>query len=223
MERHFHEDLRRLTNRVGDMGALVEMRTRDALTALVERRPDLAVQVASGDADVNDLELEIDDLCMRFLATQGPLAADLRLVRSVIRVITDLERIGDQAVNMAHTILGLLNKPPLKPIFDVGNLGDTALQMLHESVQSFVKQDVSLGHAVLDREEKADALRDSIFRVLLTHMMSDPAAIERALGLLLVSRSLERIADHATNIAEETEFVAEGRVIRHRKNPIETE
>jgi phosphate transport system protein len=223
MERHFHEELRRLTNRVGDMGALVETRTRDALTALVERRADLAIQVAAGDADVNELELEIDDLCMKFLATQGPLAADLRLVRSVIRVITDLERIGDQAVNMAHTIIGLVGKPPLKPVFDISNLGDIALQMLHESVQSFVTQDVSLVRIVLDREEKADALRDSIFRVLLTHMMSDPAAIERALGLLLVSRSLERIADHATNIAEEAEFVAEGRVIRHRKNALEAE
>jgi phosphate transport system protein len=222
MERHFHEDLRRLTNRVGDMGALVEMRTRDALTALVERRAELAVQVASGDDDVNELELEIDDLCVKFLATQAPLAADLRLLRSVVRVITDLERIGDQAVNMANAIIGLVSKPPLKPVFDVANLGDTALQMLHESVASFVKQDVSLVRVVLDREEKADALRDSIFRVLLTHMMSDPATIERALGLLLVSRSLERIADHATNIAEETEFVAAGRVIRHRKS-VETE
>ena len=223
MERHFHEELRRLTNRVGDMGVLVEARTRDALTALVERRPDLAAQVAAGDADVNELELEIDDQCMKFLATQAPLAADLRLVRSVIRVITDLERIGDQAVNMAHAIIGLVGKPPLKPVFDVSNLGETAVQMLHESVQSFVRQDVSLVRVVLDREEKADALRDSIFRVLLTHMMSDPSAIERAIGLLLVSRSLERIADHATNIAEETEFVAEGRVIRHRKNALETE
>ena len=223
MERHFHEELRRLTNRVGEMGVLVEARTRDALTALVERRPDLAAQVAAGDADVNELELEIDDQCMKFLATQAPLAADLRLVRSVIRVITDLERIGDQAVNMAHAIIGLVGKPPLKPVFDVSNLGETAVQMLHESVQSFVRQDVSLVRVVLDREEKADALRDSIFRVLLTHMMSDPSAIERAIGLLLVSRSLERIADHATNIAEETEFVAEGRVIRHRKNALETE
>ena len=223
MERHFHEELRRLTNRVGDMGVLVEARTRDALIALVERRPDLAAQVAAGDADVNELELEIDDQCMKFLATQAPLAADLRLVRSVIRVITDLERIGDQAVNMAHAIIGLVSKPPLKPVFDVSNLGETAVQMLHESVQSFVRQDVSLVRVVLDREEKADALRDSIFRVLLTHMMSDPSAIERAIGLLLVSRSLERIADHATNIAEETEFVAEGRVIRHRKNALEIE
>ena len=223
MERHFHEELRRLTNRVGDMGVLVEARTRDALIALVERRPDLAAQVAAGDADVNELELEIDDQCMKFLATQAPLAADLRLVRSVIRVITDLERIGDQAVNMAHAIIGLVGKPPLKPVFDVSNLGETAVQMLHESVQSFVRQDVSLVRVVLDREEKADALRDSIFRVLLTHMMSDPSAIERAIGLLLVSRSLERIADHATNIAEETEFVAEGRVIRHRKNALEIE
>ena len=124
---------------------------------------------------------------------------------------------------MAHAIIGLVGKPPLKPVFEVSNRGETAVQMLHESVQSFVRPDVSLVRVVLDREEKADALRDSIFRVLLTHMMSDPSAIERAIGLLLVSRSLERIADHATNIAEETEFVAEGRVIRHRKNALETE
>jgi phosphate transport system protein len=216
MERHFHEELRHLTSRVAEMGALVESRTREALTALVERRAELAARVASGDADVNQLELEIDDLCLKFLATQAPLAADLRLVRSVIRVISDLERVGDQAVNMAHTAVRLLEKPPLRPVFDVASLGETALRMLHESVQSFVTQDPALGHAVFEQEAKADALRDSIFRVLLTHMMADPAAIERALGLLLISRYLERIADHATNIAEETEFVVKGRVIRHR-------
>jgi phosphate transport system protein len=216
MERHFHEELRHLANRVADMGALVESRTRDALTALVERRAELGARVASGDAEVNQLELEIDDLCLKFLATQAPLAADLRLVRSVIRVISDLERVGDQAVNMAHTVARLLDKPPLRPVFDVQLLGETALRMLHESVQSFVTQDPALGRAVFEQEAKADALRDSIFRVLLTHMMADTAAIERALGLLLISRYLERIADHATNIAEETEFVVKGRVIRHR-------
>lgn len=223
MERHFHEELRALTSRVADLGALVESRTRDALTALAERRSDLAVQVASGDAAVNQLELEIDDLCIKFLATQSPVASDLRLVRSVLKAITDLERVGDQAVNMGHSIMGLLTQPPLRPILDVGLLGETAVQMLHDSVTAFVTQDVALGQSVLERDDRADALRDSIFRVLLTHMMADPGAIERALGLILVSRCLERIADHATNIAEETTFAVEGRVIRHHGGALTTE
>jgi phosphate transport system protein len=215
MERHFHEELRALTNRVGDMGALVESRTRDAMTALMERRSDLAVEVASGDGPVNQLELEIDNMCIKFLATQGPVASDLRLVRSVLKVITDLERIGDQTVNMAHTLISLLTRPPLRPVLDVSILGETAVAMLHDSVKGFVTQDVALGQSVLDREDRADSLRDSIFRVLMTHMMADPGAIERALGLILVGKCLERIADHATNIAEETVFVVEGRVIKH--------
>jgi phosphate transport system protein len=215
MERHFHEELRALTARVADLGSLVESRTRDALTALFERRSDLAVKVASGDAEVNELELEIDDRCIRFLATQSPVASDLRLVRSVLKVITDLERVGDQAVNMAHTTIRLLAMPPLRPILDISLLGETALQMLRDSVTSFATEDVALGQSVLERDDRADAIRDSIFRVLLTHMMADPGVIERALGLILLSRCLERIADHATNIAEETTFAVEGRVIRH--------
>jgi phosphate transport system protein len=139
MERHSHEELRALTTRLADLGALVESRTRDALTALFERRSDLAVQVASGDAAVNQLELEIDDRCIRFLATQSPVASDLRLVRSVLKVITDLERVGDQAVNMAHTIIGLLAMPPLRPILDVSLLGETALQMLHDGITSAIR------------------------------------------------------------------------------------
>ena len=215
MERHSHEELRALTARVADLGTLVESRTRDALTALVERRSDLAVQVASSDPAVNQLELEIDDWCIRFLATQSPVASDLRLVRSVLKVITDLERVGDQAVNMAQTTIGLLVMPPLRPVLDIRTLGETALQMLNDSVRAFVTQDVGLGQTVLERDDRADALRDSIFRVLLTHMMADPGVIERALGLIIISRCLERIADHATNIAEETAFAAEGRVLRH--------
>ena len=223
MDRHFHEELRVLTNRVGEMGALVESRTRDVLTALIERRPDLAAEVASGDADVNRCELEIDDLCIKFLATQGPVASDLRLVRSVIKAITDLERVGDQAVNMAHSVITIITKPPLRPILDVRVLGETALDMLDQSVTAFVTQDVDAARSVLDRDDEADALRDSIFRVLLTHMMADSGAIERALGLIFVSRCLERIADHATNIAEETVFVVEGRVIRHRGDALTTD
>jgi phosphate transport system protein len=215
MERHFHEDLRALTGRLTAMGELVESRVRDAIASLLQRQSDLAVKVASGDADVNALELEVDDLCIKFLALQNPMASDLRLVRSIIKVNTDLERVGDQAVNIAQGVIRLLSKPLLRPTFDVARLGETAVGMLHDSLRSFVEQDVALAQSVLVRDDEADELRDGIFRVLLTHMMADPGVIERALGLILVSRCLERIADHATNIAEEVIFFVEGRVVRH--------
>jgi len=185
------------------------------MTALLERQGDLAVRVATGDAAVNALELEVDDLCMKFLALQSPVASDLRLVRSIIKVNTDLERIGDQAVNIAQTVVRLLGSAPLRPTIEIGLLGETAIGMLHDSLIAFVTEDVARARAVLERDDMADGLRDSIFRVLLTHMMADPSVIERAFGLTLVSRNLERIADHATNIAEEAIFVAEGRVVRH--------
>ena len=220
MQRHFHEDLRTLTGRVGDMGTLVEGRVHAALIALMERRPEVAVDVVSGDDAVNQAELEIDDLCIRFLATQSPVASDLRLVRSIIKVITDLERIGDRAVNMAQAVVSLSSRPPLRPVLDVSILGETSVGMLHDSVLAFTTQDLELAHTVLAREDRADSMRDSIFRVLMTYMMADTAAIERALGLMQVSRCLERIADHATNIAEETVFVVEGRVIRHAANAL---
>ncbi len=215
MERHSHENLRALTAKLTVMGDLVESRVRDALTALLQRQADLAVTVATGDADVNGLELEVDDLCIKFLALQNPVASDLRLVRSIIKVNTDLERVGDQAVNIAQGVIRLLSKPLLRPAFDVGRLGDTAVGMLHDSLRSFVEQDVVLAQSVLGRDDEADELRDGIFRVLLTHMMADPGVIERALALILVSRCLERVADHATNIAEEVIFCVEGRVVRH--------
>jgi phosphate transport system protein len=215
MQRHFHEDLQALTGRLTAMGELVESRVRDALAALLHRQSDLAVKVATGDAAVNELELEVDDLCIKFLALQNPVASDLRLVRSIIKVNTDLERVGDQAVNIAQGVIRILAQPLLRPTLDVARLGETAVSMLHDSLRSFVQQDVALAQSVLGRDDEADELRDGIFRVLLTHMMADPGVIERALGLILVSRCLERIADHATNIAEEVIFVVEGRVVRH--------
>ena len=215
MQRHFHEDLQSLTERLTAMGELVESRVRDALMALVQRQSDLAVKVATGDLAVNEFELEVDDLCIKFLALQNPVASDLRLVRSIIKVNTDLERVGDQAVNIAQGVTRLLSLPMLRPTFDVARLGEIAVAMLHDSLRAFVEQDVALAQSVLGRDDEADALRDGLFRVLLTHMMSDPAAIERALGLILVSRCLERVADHATNIAEEVVFAVEGRVVRH--------
>lgn len=215
MERHFHEELRALNQKIATMGELVEGRTRDAVRALIERREDLAEAVATGDHEINELELDVDDLTLRLLALQHPVASDLRHVRSAIKVNTDLERIGDQAVNIAEASLRLIAMPPLRPIIDVGRLSEVAVAMLHDAMTAFLEQDVPRARAVLARDDEADAIRDTIFRVLLTHMMADPGTVERALGLILVSRALERVADHATNIAEDLIFVVEGRVIRH--------
>jgi phosphate transport system protein len=197
------------------MGTLAEARARDAMRALILRREDLAVAVASGDDDVNALELEIDDLALKLLALQTPVASDLRHIRSAIKVNTDLERVGDQAVNIANAAIRLMQLPPLKPLLDLGRLADMAASMLHDAVTAFASKDPELARSVLARDDEADDIRDSIFRVLLTHMMADPGTVERALGHLLVSKALERIADHATNIAEDTIFLVEGRVVRH--------
>jgi phosphate transport system protein len=223
MEHPFHDELRVLTDKLAAMGALVESRVRDAMTALLERRSDRAVAVASGDGPVNDLELDVDDMCLKLLALRGPVASDLRRIRSIIKANTDLERVGDQAVNIAHVTMGLIDKPPLRPTLDVARLGELAIQMLHDSVAAFAQQDVALARSVLNRDDEADATRDTIFRVLLTHMMADPSTIERALGLILISRCLERVADHATNIGEDLIFLVEGRDVRHRhSDPLAT-
>jgi len=214
MERHFHEELRALNQKLATMGQLVEHRTRDAMTSLIQRRPDLATIVATGDHEVNDLEVEIDEMTLRLLALQHPVASDLRQVRSAIKVNTDLERIGDQAVNIAEAALRLIPLPPLRPLLEISRLSDVALSMVNDAMRSFLEQDVDKARAVLECDDEADAIRDAIFRVLLTHMMADPSTVERALGLILVSRALERIADHATNIAEDLIFVVEGRVVR---------
>lgn len=215
MERSFHEELRLLTAKLAAMGTLAESRVRDAMTALLERRADLAATVASGDAAVNELELEVDDLCLKLLALRNPVASDLRRIRSIIKANTDLERVGDQAVNIAQVAIDLIALPPLRPVLDITRLGELATGMLHDSMAAFAEQDAALARAVLRRDDDADALRDSVFRVLLTHMMADPGTVERAMGLILISRCLERVGDHATNIAEDLIFLVEGRDVRH--------
>ena len=216
MERHFHEELRALEQKLAEMGALAEARVRDAVRALVERRPELAAAVAGGDEAVNVLELDIDETSLRLLALQHPVASDLRQVRSAIKATTDLERVGDQAVNIANTALQLLALPPLKPLHDIERMADHAANMLHDAMTAFSTRDVALAKSVLERDTEADAMRDAIFRVLLTHIMADSGTVERALGVIFVSRALERVADHATNIAEDVIFLVDGRVVSHR-------
>jgi phosphate transport system protein len=216
MERHhFEEDLKALKQRLLNMGALVEERVHLAVLALMERRADLAEQVVAGDRAVNDLQIEIDDRCLKLLALQQPMATDLRFITCAMKINADLERIGDQAVNVAQNSLRLMTHPPLRALIDVPRMAEIAQAMTRDSLDAFVKKDAALARAVLRRDDEVDQLKDQVFRVLLTYMMADPGTIERALGLILVSRNLERIADHATNIAEDVIFLVEARDVRH--------
>jgi phosphate transport system protein len=216
MERHhFEDELRVLKNRLLSMGALVEERVRQAVQALMERRPELCQAVIAGDQEVNGLQIEIDDRSLKLLALQQPMASDLRLITAAMKINADLERIGDQAVNIAENAIKVLDAPPLKPLLDLPRMADIAQQMTRDSLDAFVRRDSALARLVLERDDAVDQLKDQIFRVLLTHMMADPGTIERALSLILVSRNLERIADHATNIAEDVIFVVEAKDVRH--------
>jgi phosphate transport system protein len=213
--RHFDVELQALKTRLLNMGALVEERVDLAVQALMERRPEQAERVIAGDHEVNALQMEIDDRALKLLALQAPMATDLRLITSAMKINADLERIGDQAVNVAQNTLKVLGHPPLKPITDLPRMAEIAQAMTRDSLDAFVRRDAALARSVLQRDDEVDLLKDNIFRVLLTHMMADPGTIERALSLILVSRNLERVADHATNIAEDVIFVVEARDVRH--------
>ena len=213
--RHFEMELQALKNRLLGMGALVEERVHQAMQALMERRIEAAEAIIAGDAEVNDMQIEIDDRCLKLLALQNPMASDLRLITAAMKINADLERIGDQAVNIAENAVKVAAAPPLRPMIDLPRMAELAEAMTRDSLDAFVRRDSDLARDILARDDEVDQLKDQIFRVLLTHMMADPGTIERALGLILVSRNLERIADHATNIAEDVIFVVEAKDVRH--------
>lgn len=222
MERqHFEDELQALKQRLLHMGALVEERVHDAVLALMERRLDRAERIAGADREVNDLQIEIDDRCLKLLALQQPMATDLRLITAAMKINSELERIGDQAVNIAQNVAALLRYPPVKPQIDIARMAEITQQMTRDSLDAFVGRDPALARDVLKRDDQVDSLKDHVFRVLLTYMMADPGTIERCLALILISRNLERIADHATNIAEDVVFLVEARDIRHRNLPEE--
>jgi phosphate transport system protein len=216
MERHhFESELQALKNRLLNMGALVEQRVHAAIQALMERNLAAAQDIARSDQDVNELQIEIDERCLRLFALQQPMASDLRLITAAMKINADLERIGDQAVNIAEQAVRIADHPPLKPIIDLPRMAEIAERMTRESLDAFVRKDPDLARTILARDDEVDQLKDHVFRVLLTYMMADPGTIERALGLILVSRHIERIADHATNIAEDVIFVVEAKDVRH--------
>ena len=214
---HFENELQALNKRLLRMGAVVEERVELAIQALMERRPDQAEEVIAGDQEVNDLQIEIDDRCLKLLALQQPMASDLRLITAAMKINADLERIGDQAVNIAENAAQLLVHPPLKPLLDLPRMADIAQQMTRDSLDAFVRRDSVLARRVLERDDEVDQLKDQNFRVLLTYMMADPGTIQRAMSLILIARNLERVGDHATNIAEEVIYWIQGRDVRHGK------
>ena len=222
MERlHFEEELQALKNRLLTMGALVEERVHQAVRALIDRRQEEAERVIASDKEVNDLQIDVDDRCLKLLATQTPLAGDLRLITAAMKINADLERIGDQAVNIAENVIKLLPQPPLKPLIDIPRMAEIAQQMTRDALDSFVKKDPTMARDVLRRDDEVDNLKDQVFRELLTYMMADPGTIQRALALILISRNIERIADHATNIAEDVIFLVEAKDVRHHHQEVE--
>jgi phosphate transport system protein len=215
MQRHFHEELEALKQTLLAMGGLVEDQIRRVMTALLERDSDLAQEVIDRDRQVNAYDVEVDEKCVELLALYQPAAGDLRFITTAMKIVTDLERIGDQAVNIAQRALELNREPQLKPYIDLPRMAEKAQAMMKESLDAFVSRDASLARRVRGQDEAVDALNHQIFRELLTFMMEDPSTIPRAIRLILIARFLERVADHATNIAEMVVFLVESKIVRH--------
>ena len=215
MERHIDVELRRLKDELVRMASLAESAIGLAVKALVSRDAEMARQVIASDDTINMLEIEIDDLCLRAMALYQPEAKDLRFLAMALKIDNDLERMGDQAVNIAERTLELLKEPLLKPLIDIPRVAELVQRMVKDSLDAFVQQDVARAREVCRQDDQVDRLDDQIFRELLTYMMQDPRAITRAVHLILVSRHLERIADHSTNVAEDVIYLAEGKTIKH--------
>jgi phosphate transport system protein len=213
--RHFEDELTQLQERLLVMGGLAEERVRMAITGVVRRDAETIERVITGDEPVNRLHLEIDERAFRLLALHQPMARDLRAIVAAIKINTDLERVGDLAVNIAEAANRYLRHPPVKPLIDIPRMSEIAQHMLRDALDAFVRRDMTLAHAVLDRDDELDSLKTQVFRELLTYMLQDPVTIEPALDLILVSRHLERVGDHATNIAEDVIFIVSARDIRH--------
>jgi phosphate transport system protein len=213
--RHFREELDVLKSRLLEMGGLAEQRVRRAVQGLAEREHELIESVLIGDEPINALQLEIDDRCLKLLALHQPMATDLRAVMAAVKINTDLERVGDLAVNIAEAAKRYAMHPPVKKLIDIPKMADIAQAMLRDALDSYVKRDMALARQVLHQDDSLDALKTQIFRELLSFMLKDPSTIEAALDLILVSRHLERIGDHATNVAEDVIFMVSARDVRH--------
>ena len=215
MKKHYSEELTHLKEMVLRMGGLVEKMTHRAVQALVERKGEILAEVREMEHQVNQLHIDIDEIALELIALRQPAATDLRFITAAMKINTDLERIGDQAINIIDKTESLLSVPPVKPLIDIPRMADIAEEMLKDALDAFVRGDDDLAYRTIERDDAVDQLKDQVFRELLTFMMSDASTIPRSMDLILVSRHLERIADHATNICEKVIFMVKGKDVRH--------
>jgi len=215
MERHFDEELKALKEKILQMGALVEAQIANAIKALVERDSDLARQTIQNDHQVNAMDVEIDDDSVRLIARHQPMAKDLRLITTAMKISTELERMSDLAENIAERALELNEEPQLKPYIDIPRMAEHAQQMVKEALDAFVNRNVKLAWKVIRDDDYIDGLTHQIFRELVSFMLEDQHTITRAIRITFISKYLERIADHATNVAELVIYLVEGKIIRH--------
>jgi phosphate transport system protein len=223
MERQFDAELNTLNEKLLHMARLAEESVALAVLSLKERKEAFAQDVFKRETDLHLLEIDIDELCMRLLALRQPVASDLRFITSAMKIASELERVGDLAVNIAEVSLELLKLTLLKPLIDIPRMASLAQGMVRDSLNAFVNRDEKLARAVCERDDVVDSLNDQIFRELLTYMMNDPTTIDRAVGLILIGRHLERIADHATNIGEDVIYLVLGKTIKHHIEEIRRE
>ena len=213
--RHFQEELEVLQGRLLEMGGLAEERVRTAVQGLVARDAASVEKVLKGDEPVNRFHIELDNRCFRLLALHQPMAVDLRTIVAAVKINTDLERVGDLAVNIAEASIRYITHPPVKKLIDIPRMGVLAQTMLRDALDSYVKRDTGLAEKVLNEDDELDGLKTQVFRELLTYMIQDPSTVEPALDLILISRHLERIGDHATNVAEDVIFMVSALDVRH--------
>jgi phosphate transport system protein len=213
--RHFEEDLGMLKTRLLEMGGLAEERLQLSVRGLVERDLKLLEKVLTGDGDVNQLHIEIDDRCFKLLALQQPMAVDLRAIVGAVKINTDLERVGDLAVNIAEAAVRYLQHPPVKELIDIPRMALIAQEMLRDALDAYVRRDIGLAQRVLTRDDELDLLKSLVFRELLGYMLKDQSTIKASIDLILISRHLERIGDHATNLAEDVIFMVSAQDVRH--------
>ena len=216
-DKRYEEDLKKLREDILYMGGLVEDQIQKAVNSLVERDSPLAEVIVERDHEVNRLDVEIDDLCIRLLALHQPAARDLRFITTALKITTDLERIGDMAVNICERALELNREPQLKPYIDIPRMAQVSQRMIRESLDAFVREDTDLALKVCKDDQEVDELNSQVFRETVSFMIEDPHTINRAMKIGFISKYLERIADHATNIAEMVIFMVKGKSIRHMK------
>lgn len=221
MERHFEEEFDKIKSKILMMGSLVEDQIRNALTALVERDEALAQQVIENDHKVNTFDVEIDEMALAALVRYQPVAKDLRFVTTAMKISTELERMSDLAENICERAIELNEEPQLKPYIDIPHMAERARIMVKESLDAFVKMDSALARKVIQDDDFVDILTEQLFRELLSFMMENPKTISRAIRLSFISKYIERLADHATNVAELVVYLVEGKIIRHTVPPQE--